>query len=326
MRPLPLRNLSPGESLTYLDRRAVPDDQRAAVLDFTHGHPLALSLVADLLAQRPGIRFHPQAVPDMIKVLLEQLVQKVPGPAHRVALEACALVRLTSQPLLAEMTGVPDAHDLFDWLRGLSFVESGTAGLFPHDLAREALTADLRWRNPPWYAELHRRARTFYVTQLQASHREEHQRILFDLIFLHRENPAVGSFFQWQAGAVRPDIVRDEDRAALLEMVARTRRPRFGRDRRPLVRAAACGLARLSRWGEPARRSHGAGGVGTGRRRRPGNRLGRAPGDGLSRARMGRCGQANVQRCSASGWPTTHIRAFRRPKAWPSSWPSSITC
>ena len=34
--------------------------------------------------------------------------------------------------------------ELFEWLRNLSFIESGPLGLFPHDLAREALVADLR--------------------------------------------------------------------------------------------------------------------------------------------------------------------------------------
>jgi len=48
--PLPLRNLSPEESQTYLTRRAVPATQYS--LDFTHGHPLALSLVADVFGTR----------------------------------------------------------------------------------------------------------------------------------------------------------------------------------------------------------------------------------------------------------------------------------
>ena len=108
LRTVPLRNLSPDESRAYLSQRGIPAEQTADVLDFTHGHPLALSLVADLFAQRQPLaatptastplRFQPEAAPDIIKVLLEHLVQKVPGPAHRFALEACALVRLTTQP------------------------------------------------------------------------------------------------------------------------------------------------------------------------------------------------------------------------------------
>ena len=216
LRTVPLRNLSPDESRAYLSQRGLPAEQTADVLDFTHGHPLALSLVADLFTQRQAptaapaastpLRFHPEAAPDVIKVLLEQLVQKVPGPAHRVALEACALVRLTTQPLLAELIGIPDARELFDWLRNLSFMDSGPLGIFPHDLTREALAADLRWRNPTWYADLHRRARTCYLTHLQHSQPEEHRRVLFDLVFLHRENAAVRPFFEWQqSGMVLPD-------------------------------------------------------------------------------------------------------------------------
>ena len=74
-------------------------------------------------------------------------------------MEACAQVRLISEPLLGEMLKPADPHELFEWLRGLSFIESGSLGLFPHNLAREALVTDLRWRHPDWYQELHHRAR-----------------------------------------------------------------------------------------------------------------------------------------------------------------------
>jgi len=235
---LPLRNLSPQESRTYLTQRAVPVEQQSEILDFTHGHPLALSLVSDALAQRPGLRFQPASTPDVIKTLLERFVQMAPGPAHRAALEACALVRVTNEALLAEMLGMPDPstlrqgsgqansgqgpHELFEWLRGLSFIQSRPGGLFPHDLAREALDADLRWRNPDWYAELHRRARNYYVAHIQQSPGQAQQRTLLDLIFLHRHNAVVRPFFEWQtSGGVLADALREDDVPALLDMVAR---------------------------------------------------------------------------------------------------------
>lgn len=219
---LPLRNLDPSDSRAYLTKRQVPLAQQQAVLDFTYGHPLALSLVADVFAQRPGIVFQPAAAPDVVKTLLEQLVQKVPGPAHRAALEVCALMRLTTETLLAEVLAMPDAHELFEWLRGLSFIESGPHGLLPHDLAREALAADLRWRNPDWYAELHRRARRYYAGHLQQAGGQEQQRTLFDYIFLHRDNPVVRPFFDWQeSGGMLTDVARDGDGEALAAMVAR---------------------------------------------------------------------------------------------------------
>jgi hypothetical protein len=219
IRTIPLRNLSPDEGREYLLRRGVPAEQHAQVLSFTHSHPLALSLVADVLDQRPGQQFQPEDAPNVVKTLLEQFVQKVPGLAHRAALEACALVRLTTESLLAEMLVAPDAHELFDWLRSLSFIESGPLGLFPHDLAREALGADVRWRNPDWYAELHKRARGYYTARLAHTTGIEQQRHLFDLIFLHRDNPVVRPVFEWQAsGSLLAEAARPEDETAVLAM------------------------------------------------------------------------------------------------------------
>jgi hypothetical protein len=227
VRVAPLRNLHPEESRDYLSRREVPPEQHQAILDFTYGYPLALSLIADVFAQRQDILrpFKPEAAPDIVKILLEQLVQKVPGPAHRAALEACALVYLTTEALLAAILAIPDVHELFEWLRGLSCIESGPFGLFPHDLAREALTADLRWRNPDWYAELHNRARKYYAARLQQTQGQEQQAILAQYIFLHRDNPVVRPFFTQlqahgsEASGLMADIGREWDWPLLVELV-----------------------------------------------------------------------------------------------------------
>lgn len=231
IRTLSLRNLNPEESRAYLTKREIPAEQHQAILNFTRGHPLALSLVADMFAQRrdtPG-DLRPEITPNIIKSLLERLVQKVPGPAHRTALEACAIVRMTTEALLAEILAMPEpttgnrhaTHELFEWLRGLSFIESSPEGLFPHDLVRETLVTDLRWRNPDWYAELHRRARTYYTTHLQQTSGQAQQRALLDYVFLHRDNPVVRPFFEWQtSGTALPGTMRDTDLPALVAMVA----------------------------------------------------------------------------------------------------------
>ena len=38
-------------------------------------------------------------------------------------------------------------------------MESGPEGVYPHDLARDALDTDLRWRDPDSYRQLLRRIR-----------------------------------------------------------------------------------------------------------------------------------------------------------------------
>ena len=230
VRVVQLRNLSPDEGREYLSRRGVPDAQHDSALAFTHSHPLALALVADTFNQR-GTRQHGlddqlAFEPDLVKTLLERFLDQVPGPAHRVALEACAFMRFTTEAPLAFMLGQPEVRELFDWLRDLSFVETGPLGLFPHDLAREAIQNDLRWRNPDWSAELHRRARAFYMQRLQQARGFEQQRILIDNIFLYREHPMVKPYFSWDdlRDAFR-ETARPKDIPVLIEMIRQRQGP-----------------------------------------------------------------------------------------------------
>ena len=221
MRTIPLRNLSPDESCAYLLQHAIPPDQHHAILEFTHGYPLALSLVADVFAQKGSVRFDVDEAQNVVQALLERLLQKAPDADHRAALETCALVHLTTEGLLAELNPDMDAPALFQWLRELSFMETGWRGLFPHDVAREALLADLRWRNPERYADLHRRARDYYTLRLNKTQGQEQQRILMDYIFLHRDNAIVRSAFQWQESAAYAEAARPEDWPALVAMTAK---------------------------------------------------------------------------------------------------------
>src|SRR5215211_7175409 len=227
LQTIPLRNLSPDEGREYLDRCGLPPEQQEGAFNFTHGHPLALSLIADLFSQRGKVGFTPEDSPDVVKTLLERFIQQVPGPAHRAALEACALARVMTESLLDQMldmrttgTGPSNgARELFDWLRGLSFIQSSAEGLFPHDLAREAIVADLHWRNPDWYSELHQRARAYYTANIEKSSGITQQRSLLDLVYLHRENPVIRSFFEFQ-GSILPESMQPEDQDVILEMVA----------------------------------------------------------------------------------------------------------
>jgi hypothetical protein len=221
MQVWPLRNLSPEEGRAFLMRRQIPAKEHTAVLNFTHGHPLALSLVADAFAHQPDLPFNPADAPDVIKTLVDRLVENVPDGLHRQALEACAQVRLLTEPLLAAMLSTDDVHDLFNWLYSLSFIDADRHGIFPHDLAREALTADLRWRNPQWFAELQHRARNYYVAHVQKGEAREQRQLLVQYIYLLRDNPIIRPYFEWQvSGSVFTDKMRPDDKAPLLDMVA----------------------------------------------------------------------------------------------------------
>jgi hypothetical protein len=228
VRVISLRNLSQEESRAYLNKRGLPSDHEHTILEFTHGHPLALSLVAEVFSQRGHIGLHPEESPDIVKTLMERFVQQVPGPAHRTALEACALVRVTTETLLGSMLGMSTSgpasegvHTLFEWLRELSFIESSPEGIFPHDLARETLVTDLRWRNPDWYVELHNRARKYYTDRLAQTSGLTQQRLMLDTVFLHRDNAVIRSFFDWQTtGSMVPYSLEESDIPSLKKMIA----------------------------------------------------------------------------------------------------------
>ena len=219
---LPLKNLSPPESRLYLDRQHIPADQQQTILNFTHGHPLAMSLAADACQQKEDFVFAPDAHPDIIQTLLNRFLQGPLSAEQRATLEIAALARVTTEPLLAEMLPDADARALFDWLRSLAFVETGRFGLFPHDLAREVLRHDLRWRNPDRYAEWHRQARRYYHSRLRQSNAQEQQNALTNYLYLFHDDPIVRPFFDWsEIGGCYADVLRPTDAPALLRMTAR---------------------------------------------------------------------------------------------------------
>ena len=65
--------------------------------------------------------------------------------------------------------GLENSAELFEWLKNLSFIESNKWGLYPHDLARESLVADLKWRNPDWFAHLYNKAGNYYIGKLETA-------------------------------------------------------------------------------------------------------------------------------------------------------------
>ncbi len=220
MRVLPLRNLSMEQSRLFLQKRQIPAAQHEQVLAFTRGHPLALALIADAFTQHPAMHFQPADAPDIIATLVERFMQSAPTPDHRAALEACATVRLTTEGLLSALLEIDDGRALFSWLHNLSFVEAQARGIFPHDLAREAISADLRWRNPDRYQLLYQRARAYYLAQFSQSDSVLQQQALSDYLYLDRDNPLVRPYFEWQdSGAIVVEEARPSDHPALLAMI-----------------------------------------------------------------------------------------------------------
>lgn len=218
-----LRNLRPEESTSYLTAQGIPAQDVACMLAVTYGHPLALALVADLYKQNHDLcNADLQRDPDIVRVLLERFVAEVPNPILRQALEVCAHAFTTDESLLAACLGAEQSYAAFQWLRSLSFIEQGPFGLFPHDLARDVLEADLRWRNLPRFRTVHFQVRTHIIGQIMATSGLAQQSAIFALLFLHRNNPFMRPFYEWQSfGQFYIDPARPADLPIIEQIVRR---------------------------------------------------------------------------------------------------------
>lgn len=218
-----LSNFDPDDSRTYLARCGVDAGHFDEALAFTRGHPLALSLIADVLTR--GDRVGASRLdkePEVVRLLLETFVREVPSREHRLALHACMSAWTTTEPLLASALDVPDAHEMFEWLGHLPFVEHGPHGLFPHDLARDVVHMDFRWRDPDAAFRVTERVLAYLYQRLERTGGLERQRVWFDILYVQRYNPCLQPYFDWAGfGTAYAETATPQEHAAILEMVER---------------------------------------------------------------------------------------------------------
>lgn len=219
-RTLSLRNLEEAESHELLDRRNIAPAERDQLVAASHGHPLALSIAADTLIQAG--RIGPLERVNIVRTLLDRLIESTPSARHRTALEIAAHARVTTEALLADAIDPEPAPELFRWLAGLSFMECGPEGLFPHDLARDIIHGDLAWRNAAGLQDINRRVRRHYLRRFEDGVPGERFRALQDLVYLHRVNPIMQAFFKFSSiGHVWVEPATSQDLPAILKLVER---------------------------------------------------------------------------------------------------------
>ncbi|WP_232660293.1 AAA family ATPase [Pseudonocardia sp. TRM90224] len=228
--------LSPQDAVAYLAAEQVPEEMRHRFVELSGRQPLALSLLVDASRRNSRSTVEPASLaefPGVVRELLERVVDTLPSPDHRAALEACAHMRSTTEcRLRSALDAKEDVHLLFDWLRTLPFIEEGPSGLQPNPLVRAVVDADLRWRDVEGYAALHRRVRRDAVDRARrSSEAGETRRSIQDAIFAARWHHAVGG----HRGPIQHELSHDElrprDRSALLDMAFQ----HLGREQTELV-------------------------------------------------------------------------------------------
>jgi hypothetical protein len=219
VRVVSLRNLSPDDSRALLGKAGIDGHLQERMVRLTYGHPLGLALLIDVVAQ--GGQVESDVLPlDLVDLLLQRFVETVPDGRHRWALGACAVARCTTEALLRDVLDEGDVHDVFTWLRELSFIESRPDGVAPHDLARDVLDADLRWRDFGSYGYVFRKVRRHSLATARTSTGRAQQRAVVDLKFLFRQYRTAMAPVEWGSwGEYYPEAARLGDRGSILELV-----------------------------------------------------------------------------------------------------------
>ena len=217
---LELGPLAPAEARDYLRRRGLEDGILVEqVVQLTGGHPLALSLAADM-ALEVGIRDFARA-PEWrlaVRSLVGDLLEDVHDEGLRSLLEASALLRQFDEASLAAVAGTNDLGHSFELLCRFTIVRPAEHGLTLHDDVRRLLRDDLRWRKPELYEQLRGRAAEFLRQRSLTAGPDEREWLVTERLALS-ENPIVREvFFAADRGDVWVERGGPEDRDDVLRI------------------------------------------------------------------------------------------------------------
>ncbi|MFJ9038833.1 ATP-binding protein [Streptomyces sp. NPDC102406] len=223
-----LADLGADEAELFLERRGIAPAERGPLLAFASGHPLALALAAHT-ARTTGIDLPASGAwrpaPEVVAALLRQILGHLPGPRHRLALEVCAQAHLTTETLLRAVVG-EDAPELFAWMREQPYIDHCAEGIFPHDVVREALAADLRWRDPERFDRLYRKLHGHLLERIGSAPSERLLHTVGSLQFLYRGEGHMDQSHLWHLpGLVDDHPYGPSDEAQVLALAERAEGP-----------------------------------------------------------------------------------------------------
>lgn len=216
---MPLGPLNSQESEELLRHLGVAETDFKRVVNFTSGHPLALTLAAAAMAERPDITLKEVESQRVIAELTQVFLADVTDGAARSALEAASVVRRTTLSLLGAM--LPDASpsEAYAQLEALPFVERASDGLLIHDLVQQAIASDLRANDPDRYATYRRAAWNRLRSEFTVGSRTTVWRYTADMIYLI-DHPAIhGTFFPSDAHQYAVEPATENDFGAIRSIV-----------------------------------------------------------------------------------------------------------
>ena len=241
---LAVRNLDRPAAAELIADHGIDDPEDAALLaTSSRGHPLAIVVAADVHRESgPASPLRAGSLlghPDVTAVLVERFLDDGATARQRRALHVCGHARRVDRALLRAVLALDrpaatapvdeaaadnadnadaDADELMTWLRTRPYAESHPDGLSVHDLVKDVLDRDLRWRDRAAFLALHAAIRRVIVDRLARADDREHDRLAGDLFHLHRHNPAAASLYAFEdlGGVVTRPIRTDPEELAWL--------------------------------------------------------------------------------------------------------------
>jgi AAA ATPase domain len=203
-----LAGLPPSDARHLLAARGLSDHRVATIVDWAAGSPLALALAADAAIADAG--WNAASAPDrpeILRALLHRLVETELHDIRPSALGLAIVARNVTPDLLRAVLSGESPEGAYRQLSELSITDRLDSGLTMHELARKALLADLRRRNPALEHDLRRRLADYLYSRGIAGD----QMMMIEMAHLV-ENPVLRWGFGWDGNvSFRIDSVRPGD-------------------------------------------------------------------------------------------------------------------
>ncbi|MEX1215196.1 winged helix-turn-helix domain-containing protein [Saccharospirillum sp.] len=222
LQSLSLKPLSEPEANQLLLKLGVNNEESLFFAQSTHGHPLALTLVAAAFRNEPSGRWL-RATP--VQYALEELAHlfltDVGDASTRRVLEGASVTRRATVSLLGALFPDLAPLDAYERLSQLPFVDNASDGLIIHDAVREAITRSLHANDPSRYLEYRRAAWRQLNSEAEAAGSDDLWRYTADMLYLI-ENPVVReAFFPTTAPPLIVEQAKPSDDEAITQIIHR---------------------------------------------------------------------------------------------------------
>jgi hypothetical protein len=216
------------ESAELVRSLGVPEQDVAPIVRFSGGHALTLVLGALSAKERPAAPIRDVTLSRLLDEFTRAYLDDLNEQTERV-LEAAAVVRRLSAPLLEAMLPDLDTSQALDGLRDLPFVDIAADGLALHEALQQTITTRLRALEPSRYLDLRRRAWSHLRDQLRTAPRSQLWRQTADMIYLVEHPEVREAHFPSGAHNFAVETATPADAAVIASLIERHEPPTAAR-------------------------------------------------------------------------------------------------